>query len=95
MTSPFQSSALVTNATGALPAASQYAQRKRARTRLSLRSARRLISASNPSSLRVWVVLEQGARDLLVSVCDRVDERCLRAAGCSFQECLGRLNFDL
>ena len=38
--------------------------------------------------------LGQGSRDLLVSLCARVDERCRREPGRSFQECLSRLNFD-
>ena len=39
VTSPFQSSALATNATGALRAASQYAQRKRAHAAIAARCA--------------------------------------------------------
>ena len=59
VTSPFQSSTLTTNVVGALRAASQYA-RVSARTPLSLRGARRFISASSPSSLRIWVILNKG-----------------------------------
>ena len=37
--------------------------------------------------------LEQGARDLLVNLYDRIDEYCRHGAGSSFQECLD--HFDL
>ena len=39
--------------------------------------------------------LEQGARDLLVNLYDRIDERCRYGMGSSFQEYLDHLNFDL
>ena len=38
---------------------------------------------------------EQGVRDLLTNLYDRIDERCRHGAGSSFQEYLDRLNFDL
>ena len=94
VTSPFQSSALATNATGALRAASQYAQRKRAHTAIAARCAA-VDLGFEPIVFESLGGIEQGARDLLVSLCGRVDERSRRAAGYSFQECLGRLNFDL
>ena len=94
VTSPFQSSALATNATGALRAASQYAQRKRAHAAIAARCAA-VDLGFEPIVFESLGGIEQGARDLLVSLCGRVDERSRRAAGCSFQECLGRLNFDL
>ena len=87
VTSPFQSSALVTNA-------SQYAQRKRAHAAIAARCAA-VDLGFEPIIFESLGGIEQGARDLLVSLCGRVDERCRRAAGYSFQECLGRLNFDL
>ena len=94
MTSPFQSSALATNATGALRATSQYAQRKRAHAAIVARCVA-VDLGFEPIIFENLGGIEQGARDLLVSLCDRIDERCRRAAGYSFQECLGRLNFDL
>ena len=39
--------------------------------------------------------LEQGARDLLVNLYDRIDERCRYGMGSSFQECLDHLHFDI
>ena len=39
--------------------------------------------------------LEQGPRDLLVDLYDRIDEYCRYGTGSSFQEYLDHLNFDL
>ena len=92
--SPFQSSALAINATGALRAASQYAQRKRAHVAIAARCAA-VDLGFEPIIFESLGGIEQGARDLLISSCGRVDECCRRATGYSFQEYLGRLNFDL
>ena len=94
MIRPFQSSTLATNATGVLRAASQHAQRKRAHAAVATRRAAGSLGFE-PIIFESLGGLEQGARDLLVSLYNRIDERYRRATGYSFQECLDHLNFDL
>ena len=94
MIRPFQSSTLATNATGVLRAASQHAQRKRAHAAVATRRATGSLGFE-PIIFESLGGLEQGARDLLVSLYNRIDERYRRATGYSFQEYLDHLNFDL
>ena len=74
MINPFQSSILAFNVPGAIRITSQYVQRKRAHAAIAMRWA--TVDLGFESIVfENEVDLEQGVRDLLVSLCDRVDER--------------------